>query len=101
MTRYSAAMKAVWAKKTPEERRERGRFLARHRWRIYKERKSKHSMAMIKYIGDDGSEVDFLDPAGVAAAVAAAPVTGSEVVKDVVVENTDGTNETMDPASAA
>ncbi len=61
-------------------------------------------MASIEYTADDGSAVPFLDPAGVAQAVAAAlaaqtPATG-EVIKDEVVENTDGTSETLVPESA-
>lgn len=57
---------------------------------------------------DDGSVVVFLDPAGVQAAVAAAiaalpaptPVEG-EVVADVEVQNTDGTEETLVPEAPA
>ena len=51
-------------------------------------------MATITYTADDGTVTNFVD-----AATIVAP-TG-EVVKDVVVENEDGTSETMDPASAA
>lgn len=32
MANYSEAMKAAWAKKSPEERSEHARRLARHRW---------------------------------------------------------------------
>ena len=92
MAKYSEAMRAVWAKKTPEERSSHARRLARHRWRLL--RKLNTHMATITYTADDGTVTNFVD-----AATIVAP-TG-EVVKDVVVENEDGTSETMDPASAA
>lgn len=64
-------------------------------------------MATINLTNDDGSVVVFLDPAGVQAAVDAAiaalpaptPVEG-EVIKDEIVENTDGTTEVLEPESA-
>jgi hydrogenase maturation factor len=63
-------------------------------------------MATINYTADDGSVVVFVDPAGVQAAVDAAiaalpvpaPVEG-EVIKDEIVENVDGTTETLEPVT--
>ena len=56
-------------------------------------------MALITLTNDDGSTIVFHDQAYTDAAVAAVPTTG-EVVKDVVVENTDGTTETFEPVEA-
>lgn len=61
-------------------------------------------MSKVTLVNDDGSTVDFLDPAGVQAAVDAAiaalpaptPVEG-EVVATVEVENTDGSSENFVP----
>ncbi len=50
-------MKAVWAKKTADERSMVGRTLALHRWGINKNNKS--IMSKIIYTGDDGVEVEF------------------------------------------
>lgn len=61
-------------------------------------------MSKVTLTNDDGSTVDFNDQAftdaAVAAAIAALPVptpAEGEVIKDEIVENTDGTTETLAP----
>ena len=101
MTRYSEGMKAAWSKKTPSERTERMRRLALHRWRLLK--RNKHFMDKVT-VTIGGVDTDFFPQsytdAAVATAVAAVPASG-EVVKDVVIENEDGTSEKLDPEVAA
>ena len=99
MPRYSEAMKAAWAKKTPEERSERARALAYRRWHI--KRHNKKCMASVTLMNDDGSVVEFHDQAYTDAAVAAAagtpPVDAEATEVDVVM--TDGTTKKFVPAA--
>lgn len=61
-------------------------------------------MAHVTMTNDDGTTKDFFDQAytdaAIAAYAAAHPATSGEVVKDVVVENEDGTSETMEAEEA-
>lgn len=64
-------------------------------------------MAKITLTNDDGSTVDFLDPAGVQAAIDAAvaafpqPLPEPENIASVEVVNQDGSSETFVPETPA
>ena len=46
---YSKASKARWSKKTPEERSEYARMIAKIKWsRVSKEKRSAHAYLMLK-----------------------------------------------------
>lgn len=104
MPRYSEAMKAAWAKKTPEERRARGRALAFRRWRLFNLRKNTMdftiNLAGVEYAYSLESQTFVItapDSVVTLGVVSGTGVTATEVD----VKESDGSEETFVPEAAA
>lgn len=105
MPRYSEAMKAAWAKKTPEERRARGRALARHRWRLFNLRKNTMdfttTIAGVSYAYSAESQTFVITAPDSVVTLGVAAVNGTGITPtEVDVKESDGSEETFVPEEA-